>query len=169
MKLLVVSDSHGLKEELKKIKALYIDQVDAMFHCGDSELHSNDEAIDGFLTVRGNCDNEKQFPLEIINTIGERTILVTHGHLYHVKKSLLNLTYRAEEKAADFVFFGHSHRLGAEKIGQTIFLNPGSIFLPRMYPEKSYAIIEIDNEVVTVYFYNDHHEEIEKFRRTFTL
>ncbi|MEG0472277.1 MAG: metallophosphoesterase family protein, partial [Solibacillus sp.] len=52
------------------------------------------------------------------------------------------LDYKAQETGADIILFGHSHLLGAEQIGDTLFLNPGSLLLPRGGNPKSYATIE---------------------------
>ncbi|UTW68917.1 metallophosphoesterase family protein [Anaerobacillus sp. HL2] len=38
MKVLIISDSHGLKEELFELLNRYEKEVDAIVHCGDSEL-----------------------------------------------------------------------------------------------------------------------------------
>ncbi|MCB6949730.1 YfcE family phosphodiesterase, partial [Roseburia faecis] len=69
-------------------------------------------------------------------------MFVTHGHHYNVKMTLLNLSYKAKEVGADFVFFGHSHILGAELIENTLFLNPGSLLMPSGRTERTYAIVE---------------------------
>lgn len=38
MKYLIVSDNHGDRNILVEIVNRYVDRVDHMFHCGDSEL-----------------------------------------------------------------------------------------------------------------------------------
>ncbi|MED1204834.1 metallophosphoesterase [Heyndrickxia acidicola] len=169
MRLLVVSDSHGLTAELMELKEIYQNQVDAMIHCGDSELQASHPEIEGFLTVRGNCDFERRFPLDIRQTIGDNTIFITHGHHYNVKMTLLNLSYKAKEIEADFVFFGHSHVLGVEIIDGTIFLNPGSILLPRGRKEKTYALVEKEGQEVFVTFFDDQHKEIKELKQRFTM
>ena len=52
MKVLIVSDSHGLTTELEKLKENYQDEVDLFIHCGDSELEADDRAIHSFVAVR---------------------------------------------------------------------------------------------------------------------
>jgi uncharacterized protein len=148
-KVLVVSDSHGWTSELMQIKDKHKDEVDLMLHCGDSELYVDDQAIENFVVVRGNCDFEQSFPEESVQTIANKKILITHGHRYHVKSSLMSLQYRAEEVSANIVCFGHSHILGAEVINGILFLNPGSIRLPRIKTEKTYIILKIiDNKIL---------------------
>ncbi|WP_017756007.1 metallophosphoesterase family protein [Calidifontibacillus oryziterrae] len=143
MKVLVVSDSHGLTKELEEIQTRHIHEVDAMFHCGDSELASAAAELDNFTVVRGNCDFDQGFPTEQLKQVKGIRYYITHGHLYNVKMSLMPLSYRALEIGADVVCFGHSHISGAEVIDGVLFLNPGSIRLPRIRKEKTYALLEI--------------------------
>ncbi|KAB7708593.1 YfcE family phosphodiesterase [Bacillus aerolatus] len=169
MKVLVVSDSHGWSEILTELKERYEKEVDVMVHCGDSELSDDDPAIAGYIVVRGNCDTEDEFPYDVVEGVGGRRIFVTHGHRYDVKLSLMKLKYKAQEYGADFVFFGHSHLLGAEKIDDAIFLNPGSITLPRGRREKTYAIVEVDKQQAAVRFFDDRHQELTELSHTFML
>ncbi|MBW8350240.1 metallophosphoesterase [Bacillus sp. IITD106] len=167
MKLLVVSDSHGNKAVLEDLKAKYKDQVDAMIHCGDSELSADDSVLEGFTVVRGNCDMDSAFPNERILELNDSVIFVAHGHLHRIKSSLLTISYRAKEVGADFVFFGHSHLLGAEMIDGALYLNPGSILLPRGGNEKTYAIVTKDHSKIVVQFFNGRHEELTQLGTVF--
>lgn len=150
MKVLIVSDSHGLTKELIELKKKYGPEVDEMIHCGDSELDALSEAMAEYIVVRGNCDFDSNFRNDQLVSIKSKGIgkdlvfYVTHGHLYNVKMSLMNLKYRAEEVGAHIVCFGHSHIAGAELIDNILFINPGSIRLPRLRKEKTYAILEVD-------------------------
>ena len=96
-----------------------------------------------------------------------RIIYVTHGHLYNVKSTLMPLSYRAQEVNASIVCFGHSHLLGAEKIGNTLFLNPGSLTVPRGRKEKSFIVVELDGNDVIVNCLDDNNNLLEK--ATFTI
>lgn len=144
MKVLIVSDSHGLTKELIELKEKYRAEVEAMIHCGDSELDARSEAMAEYIAVRGNCDFDSNMVNDQLFAIEGLSFYVTHGHLYNVKMSLMNLRYRAEEVGANVVCFGHSHIAGAELIDNILFINPGSIRLPRLSKEKTYAILEVD-------------------------
>lgn len=168
-KVLIVSDSHGLDRELEVLRERHREEVNAMIHCGDSQLMADDEAMAGFVTVRGNCDFESRFPLETVVEIGGRKIFVTHGHKYSVKTSFMPLKYRAEELGADIVCFGHSHVLAAEVIDEVLFLNPGSIRLPRERIERTYMIIELHLDTIKLSVYDEEGHEIKKLKREFTL
>ncbi|MFK2824552.1 metallophosphoesterase [Bacillus sp. B190/17] len=169
MKVLVVSDSHGWSEMLTELKDRYEGEVNALIHCGDSELDADDPAIQGYVVVRGNCDTEDEFPYDIVEGVEGRRMFITHGHRYNVKMSLMKLSYKAQEYGADFVFFGHTHMLGTEKIDGTIFLNPGSITMPRGSHEKTYSLVEADDGQVNIRFFDDKHQELTELNCTFSL
>ena len=50
----VMSDSHTDRDVIKKIKKRYEGTASALFHCGDSELPSNDDIWQGINVVAGN-------------------------------------------------------------------------------------------------------------------
>ncbi|MCA0982559.1 metallophosphoesterase [Halobacillus yeomjeoni] len=145
-KVLIMSDSHGLKEEVLDIKKRHEHEVDAMIHCGDSELPLESEELAGFYYAKGNCDFEPGMENEQVFNVGGVTFLVVHGHLHQVKSTLMPLSYRAEEVGAQIACFGHSHIVGAEKVSGKLFINPGSSRLPRDREEPTYAILEWSDE-----------------------
>jgi putative phosphoesterase len=152
MRALIVSDSHGLTTELAQLKQQYQGKVDLMIHCGDSELSAQQPELDGYEVVKGNCDFGGAFPNEIVKEVGDVRILATHGHLYNIKMTLQTLLYKAQELEAQVACFGHSHIMGAELVDGILFINPGSILLPRSQREKTYALLEIENNNATVIF-----------------
>lgn len=143
-KILILSDSHGLTNELELIKQRH--QLQHMIHCGDSELNFNAFEMNGFVKVAGNCDFDEDYPEEQVIEIDDLKILVVHGHLHGVKGSLTPLSYRAEELEADVACYGHTHIVDTQKINDILFINPGSIRLPKVRKEKSYCIMEWDNK-----------------------
>ena len=160
MKLIIISDSHGSKNEIQDVYTKYKDKVDGFIHCGDSELRHDDPAMKGYLAVRGNCDMDNSYPEVLTEEFGSIKIMATHGHLYNIKVTLMKLHYKARENNANMVFFGHSHQLGAEMIDDILFVNPGSILLPRGRTERTYALIEGDGRSTTVKFFDHTHQEI---------
>jgi uncharacterized protein len=169
MKVLIVSDSHGLTQELEEIKKRHSEEVDAFIHCGDSELPPHSSELQNFLYVRGNCDFSKEFPLERIEDISGIRFFITHGHRYNVKMTLMNLYYRAQEINAKIVCFGHSHIAGAESINGTLFINPGSIYLPRMRKEKTYVLLEISDGKAKVCFYDIQGNKLPSLTQSFSI
>lgn len=154
MKVGIMSDSHGLTSEVEKIKARHQAEVDVFIHCGDSELEKADAIMEGLLAVRGNCDHDPAYPDYTVETIGDLRFLVTHGHLYNVKMTVMNLSYKAEEEQADIICFGHSHVAGSEMIDGKLYINPGSIRLPRNRKEKTYAILELTQKEAIIHYYD---------------
>ncbi|WP_431027418.1 metallophosphoesterase [Lysinibacillus sp. LZ02] len=166
MKLLVMSDTHGDAEVIKKVRD-YHPQVDAVVHCGDSELPYDHAYLEGVERVRGNCDRtDDRFPNEKVFELGETTVFVTHGHLFNVKSSILSLMYRAKEVGANICCFGHSHLLGAEMVDDILFINPGSLLKPRGRAEKSYVIVTIVDHSYTVQCFTDDSELLETIEFT---
>lgn len=153
-----MSDSHGDLKTIEQIAAL---PADAYFHCGDSELTADHEALHKFQIVRGNCDVDQNFPEEVITTVNGLKVMMVHGHLHQVKSSLMRLFYEAKEYGANIALFGHSHLYGAEMKDGVLFVNPGSTMLPRGGKEASYAIIEWADQI-TVTFKNMYDEVIDQ-------
>ncbi|KMY51151.1 metallophosphoesterase [Peribacillus loiseleuriae] len=169
MKVGIMSDSHGLTSEVEKIKERHQAEVDVFIHCGDSELEKADSIMEGLLAVRGNCDYDADYPDYVVETIGDSRFLVTHGHLYNVKMTVMNLSYKAEEEQADIICFGHSHIAGSEMIDGRLYINPGSIRLPRNRKEKTYAILELHQKEATIQFYDDCGNLVKNLRNTYTF
>ena len=61
----------------------------------------------------------------------DKKIFITHGDLYGVKDGMTNIYYKGKEVEADIVLFGHSHIHQITEYDNIIFMNPGSISLPR--------------------------------------
>ncbi|MEH7379745.1 metallophosphoesterase [Bacillus sp. JJ1533] len=162
MKVLIISDSHGLTNELLEIKERHKNDVEFMLHLGDSELSSQSEEMSGFSAVRGNCDFDSNYPNDMVVLLNGIKVYLTHGHLYNVKMTLMNLKYRAQEVGASIACFGHSHIAGAEMVEDILFINPGSFRLPRMRKEKTYVILEIADNQANVVFYDSEGNVIEE-------
>ncbi|MFD3445417.1 metallophosphoesterase [Microbacteriaceae bacterium 4G12] len=152
MKALIVSDSHGLTEELTQLKKMYEGKVDVMIHCGDSELSFQQPELSGFVVVKGNCDFGASFPNEVVEEVKHIRFFATHGHLYNIKMTLQNVLYKAKEVGAHIACFGHSHILGAEVVDGVLLINPGSIALPRSRKEKTYVLLEVTGTEAKVTF-----------------
>lgn len=154
MKAFIISDSHGWEQELKKVIDRHRKDVDILIHCGDSELHKEHNALRGVNTVKGNCDFGDDFPNDITEEVKGVKIYVTHGHLYNVKMTHVPLSYRAEEKGANIACFGHSHVAGTFVENGVVYINPGSIRLPRNRVEKTYCICDYNDTIAIVTFYD---------------
>lgn len=152
MKILVLSDTHGaifesIISSLKNEKNL-----DLLIHCGDKYNDVPKLAkileIDEYYQVVGNCDYGVNGEEIMLLCLEEKNILVTHGHLHHVKDGLNDLKEFAEENDVDIVLFGHTHISHDEIDNNILYFNPGSTILPKN-GMASYGIIEILDGKVT--------------------
>ena len=161
MRIVVMSDTHGETTSIDQVRHA-VGPVDAVFHCGDSELDTQHESLQDAFVVGGNCDWDSSFSDEVFTEVNGVKVLMSHGHLWQVKSTLMPLSYRAQEVGADVVLFGHSHLLGVELINGMLFVNPGSLELPRGRKEKSYAIIEKSPSEWVVTFFSNAHKVLEQ-------
>lgn len=161
MRIVVISDTHGETNSIDQVRHA-VGPVDAVFHCGDSELDTQHESLQDAFVVGGNCDWDSSYSDEVFTEVNGVKVLMTHGHLWQVKSTLMPLSTRAQELGANVVLFGHTHLLGAEFIGNTLFVNPGSLELPRGRKEKSYAVIEKSQSKWMVTFFSDAHKQLEQ-------
>ncbi|RDW21643.1 metallophosphoesterase family protein [Oceanobacillus chungangensis] len=151
-KVLIMSDSHGLTDEITMIKERH--EVEYFIHCGDSELDADAIALKDFYTVKGNCDVDPRYEEELIIKIDNLTYYVSHGHLLGVKTDLTGLSIRAKEAGANVICFGHTHLAGTLLKDHQLFINPGSIRMPRRRQEKTYAVMEWDRtDDIKIRFY----------------
>lgn len=166
--ILVMSDSHGDRKVVENLKQHYMGKVDAIFHNGDSELPSDDPIWDGIQVVCGNCDYFGGYPDSLVTEVGDIRIAQTHGHLYRINYTWQNLDYWAQEVGADICLYGHLHMASAQKHGDILFLNPGSVLQPRgLIQVKLYALITITDDVYKVRFYTLDHKEYTPLTKDF--
>ncbi|AZB43846.1 metallophosphoesterase [Bacillus sp. FJAT-42376] len=169
MKVLIMSDSHGLTEEMALIIDRHKNETSAVIHCGDSELQADDQAVHSMWIVGGNCDFDTRYPDELVQEAGQYRFLIAHGHLHSVKSTLMNLKYKAQETGASIVCFGHTHIAGSEMNDRILFINPGSIRLPRVRPERSYAIITLEDQQAHVLFYDFSGNPIKELEKSYSF
>ena len=162
MKWMIASDLHGSAYYCRKmLEAFEREGADRLFLLGDLLYHGprNDlpreyapkevipllnEKKEKLLCVRGNCDAEVdqmvlEFPVMAdyaVLPVGQRLIYATHGHIYHVK----NLPPLAP---GDVLLHGHTHVPAWTEFGQgNLYLNPGSVSIPKENSPHSYMILE---------------------------
>ena len=161
MKLMFCSDIHGSLYYAEKMAELYKnEQADKLILLGDLLYHGprNDlpknyqpksviallnSMKDELLCVRGNCDAEVdqmvlEFPIladYMIMYFEGHMAFITHGHI-HNQKNLPPL------KKGDILMHGHSHLQALDDCGDYIYINPGSISIPKGDDTNSYMIYE---------------------------
>lgn len=145
MRILVVSDTHGDIRNLEAVVRKHRD-AEVIIHCGDGVDEAEELRLmfpqRMVISVRGNCDFCSQSPNIETITLEDKKLFITHGHIYNVKSSLLNLSFAAREAGADLVLFGHTH-IPCNIYDEGLYLiNPGSL---RGY-KGSYALVDISEK-----------------------
>lgn len=149
MKVLIVSDTHGMDGNLEKVLKKE-EPIDAMIHLGDVE--GSEDYIRALTDapvymVAGNNDFYSDLPGQAVITIEGYRIFITHGHGYHVSYSPSRLVAEAIHRGAQIAMYGHTHVPHLEMIEGITVLNPGSLSLPRQAGrEPSYIIMEIKED-----------------------
>ena len=153
MKVLIVSDIHGNFSNMRKVIE-NDSSFDLLFLLGD--ILSGPDILgydpkqlalflnlynDKIIYVRGNCDNyhmeELEFFLDksfLTISIDNKVFFLTHGHLYH--------RYEVPDVSFDVFIQGHTHIPVMEFYSGKLYLNPGSITLPRGGSHKSYFVYQ---------------------------
>ncbi len=149
MKIGIVSDTHSLVLPDPLLKAFK--SVDLIIHSGDicdAQTLKSLQALGPVKAVQGNMDDpdlKKKLPVcEIIEVEGVR-IGVTHGHVGDVRDAMTNAKALFKDETLDIVIYGHSHLAFNEKIGKTLYFNPGSpndVVKAKFF---SYGLIDVNN------------------------
>lgn len=170
MKLMFISDIHGISTNLKKIKEKFEElKCDKLVVLGDLYyIGPRNKMIEGYnisevqeflksmkdklLCMRGNCDSEvdlmvSNFP--IMNDLSfimteNHDLYITHGHIYNESNWM---------KENSILIYGHFHIPFIKKIETNYYINPGSISLPKEGNKPSYLIY--DENKVTIYDIDD--------------
>ena len=146
-KYLVVSDTHGHDDNFFKVLDLE-EPLDGIIHCGDFEGSEGKFALAAncpVYFVSGNNDFFADLSRELDFDLDGHRAFLTHGHRYLVSMDLENIRAEGQYRGADIVFFGHTHKPVARKIGDVYLFNPGSLSYPRQEGRRpSYLVLEID-------------------------
>ena len=140
MKILVFSDSHRARGGM--LDAIDAHRPDQVIHLGD--LQSDAEELTyvypklPICMVPGNCDGWTMDPLKKQITLAGKRILLSHGHLWGVKKGYEAAVADARAVGADILLFGHTHRALCQQLEDGLWMmNPGA-------SRTSYGLIRIE-------------------------
>lgn len=171
MKLFVISDIHGYPAALKKaLTAFDTSGADALLIAGDYMYHGPRNGVhegydgpataellnrykDRIIGIRGNCDSEVDqlllgFPMLAPYTRqmfeDGTSLFMHHGHAL------------SEEQIASWcekgsiVISGHTHVAVLDQRNERVFLNPGSVSLPKGDSKAGYAVIDTDARCISL-------------------
>jgi uncharacterized protein len=126
MKMLITSDVHGDLQGLKDVIHRHKD-ISIHLNAGDMALDPKHYEPFHIITVKGNNDFGVDLPYIRILDIGGIKIMLSHGHLEHVKFSLDKLKLRAKLEGVALVIFGHTHERYLMVENNIMFVNPGAL------------------------------------------
>ena len=178
MKIMIASDIHGSALYCRRLIEEYENEkADRLLLLGDILYHGprNDlpdeyapkkviemlnEKKDEIFCVRGNCDTEVdqmvlKFPIladYAVLAAGNRLIYATHGHIFN-ENNLPPL------KKGDILLNGHTHVPKCTEHESFVYLNPGSVSIPKENSARGYIILEngvftwksLDGETIMTY------------------
>lgn len=174
MKLLFISDIHGIKTNLPKIKERFQElECDKLVVLGDLYyIGPRNKMIEGYdisyvneflesfkdnlICIRGNCDSEVDIavsPFPIVNELGliatiNDDLYLTHGHIYNESNW---------KKTNSTLIYGHLHKPFIKEIETNTYINPGSISLPKtdvgptylFYNEEEFIIYDLNDNIIS--------------------
>ncbi len=161
MKYMIASDLHGSTRYGAQLIAAYRrEQADRLLLLGDLLYHGPRNALpeeygppsmaellneisSDILCVRGNCEAEVDqsllnFPIQAeycLISMGKHLIFATHGHRYHTGS--LPPLHRG-----DILLHGHTHVPACEETEGILYLNPGSVSIPKNNSWHGYMTLE---------------------------
>lgn len=158
MKYVVASDIHGSLFYTNQLIELFkLEEADKLILLGDLYYHGPrnplpkdynpmevckilNEYKDKILCVKGNCDaevdemiSEFKFSGNLILRINNKMFFFTHGHHYNIDN---------KPSAVDVCVYGHFHTGFIKEEDNMIFVNSGSITLPKNNTPHSYLTID---------------------------
>ena len=152
MKVGVLSDTHvpGAATALPAAVSRVFADVDLILHAGDIvDLAVLEElrAIAPVEAVAGNMDSLEalqKLSAKKVLSLGRFTVGLIHGKFrIDVQKEMI----RKEFGAVDLIVYGHSHTPFWGRVGDVLFLNPGSPTDDRYAPYHSVAVLTVGDEL----------------------
>ena len=161
MKFLIASDIHGSAEYCRLLlRAFESEKADRLLLLGDILYHGPRNELpkgyapkevidilnplgDKIFCVRGNCDSEVdqmvlEFPIladYAVIPIKDRIIYATHGHIYDQNNP-------PALSQGDILLCGHTHIPKCLETEKLIYINPGSVSIPKENSPHSYITLE---------------------------
>ena len=161
MKITIASDIHGsagcCRQLLERFREERADRLlllgDLLYHGPRNDLPEDyapkqviallNEYRDVLYCVRGNCEAEVDqmvlaFPVMAdyaLLPVGSRMVFVTHGHVF-------NQGNLPPMKKGDILLYGHTHVPACEENDGFVFMNPGSVSLPKNGTSRGYMTLD---------------------------
>lgn len=173
MKLMIASDIHGSEYYTKKLVDMFNElSCNKMILLGDVLYHGprndlpkgyNPKGVieilnnmsEKILCVRGNCEAEVDQMVLNFSCMSDSLIMydkdkmffITHGHLF-------NMENPPKLSFGDVLIHGHTHVQTIQQFGNNIYINPGSVSIPKEGNPESFMVYE--NGKFTIYDFDMH-------------
>jgi putative phosphoesterase len=147
----LISDTHGY---LDPRLADHFRGVEHILHAGDIGCWSVIQALEEIAPVTavlGNTDFALSCPETEVLELCARTFLLQH--ILDPYEPAEAVRRRLERDAPEVVVFGHTHKPFAERIGSTLFINPGYAGKKRFALRRSVAILHCSASAIVPEFY----------------
>jgi putative phosphoesterase len=157
MRIGLVSDTHGLVDP--RLPGI-LEGAELVLHAGDivkPEILALLRQVAPLKAVRGNNDEGlpafARLPETVLVEVGALTLLLVHdlGPRDRPKPPARPLLARHRP---EIVVHGHSHRPGAARIGDTLYVNPGSAGPRRFSLPRTAAMLDVRGRDVCVTFFD---------------
>lgn len=171
MRLIIVSDNHGDANIVSEIANKYDDGKNILIHCGDSQLQPDSKAMKPWQAVAGNNDIALGYPDNRLIQARPERILVVHGHKDGVNFGLTKLSLHAQQERSTVCCYGHTHQLAVTTDHGCLFINPGSISLPRgKYRQLggTFAVVEVQADSYQVQYYTREFKAVPELKFEFS-
>ena len=152
MTFLILSDTHGRIDRASRLIIRLHDEIDGVWHLGDN--YRDFELLEkrfrplyhlAFQAVPGNCDFSCPAPNSRVIPVEGHRVFLQHGDAFGVSAhSVGQFPRMAKKERADVVLFGHTHVPLIEIEDNILYVNPGSLSLPRGGSEPSYALLRLE-------------------------
>jgi putative phosphoesterase len=141
MKIGLISDTHNYLDPA----VLHIFRgVDHILHGGDVGLMSILYALEDIAPVTavfGNTDTDLPLKETEVVTLGTHKFLLQH--IVDPRVPGPKLSGRIAKEQANVVVFGHTHKPAQERLGDTLYFNPGYAGKARFNLPRSVALMEL--------------------------
>ena len=161
MRIMIASDIHGSAKYCRMMLERYETEKagrllllgDLLYHGPRNDLpedYAPKEVIgmlnafrDRIFCVRGNCEAEVDqmvlsFPVladYALMPLGDQMVFITHGHTF-------NREHRSPMRDGDILLHGHTHMPACEPFGSCVYMNPGSVSIPKDETPRSYMVAD---------------------------
>jgi putative phosphoesterase len=164
MKVGLISDTHGDLVSFKIAVENILKDVDVVLHAGDILYHGprnrltkgyapnelakelNNFPVD-ILFSRGNCDSRVDQMLIDMPILSEYLFVSIEGFkilMYHGDKKI-------NFKNSDIVVTGHTHIYNVDFFESKLFINPGSLSLPKNNPNGTCGVLDLSSNIINIF------------------